>query len=1206
MAIFQPSNVIPSTFASFGLGTIDVNSDINLSWQVNGNSPLTAYQIKIYDNNQNTTTPIYIGEITPVSPAFYGVDNKGNRQQFTPNIEGTWSSLGLSNGNEYLIEITQWWGSDISATSSTQVTQWSGSVFLTRSTPSLNITLNGADFNSSVEVESAIVTFGANYSQEQGDSVNSIRWQFGKYSGNQIPVSNILDNEVNILDDTGFINTSVFEYTYNGLLPHDDNGNMNVYVVKCTVETQNGVQEPTDWIAFYVNYEEAISSNTLTAKCMEDDSILVSWDKAIDIPGVLSPSGTPTINDGQLVLSSGQSVEWNTVDGEAMDFKSPWSLVCKKNITIQEINKNANTTVQNQSVLYPITRTESTDLIYLAPVFKSETYQESIGVNHFKPTTSSGRFVGGYSTSNGKGYIIEHINNEWVATETSNHIVSITKEYGASFYYALANRGDCYVWVNSSLGWSTTGFTLPYSNTGDYINIEVDGYVYVASKTQIFIVKGSTVTTAPISIETNDSFIGIKDNLAVTKLGRVFDYNYALDQWSEKSSISGIGNIADFCVHDGTRIMVVGEFGYSFSSNRGESWVRKYAPSINASQVIYAPSGPPGNQQYYLVLSRSNNKIYTISKPNLTFCVSNYETNLMLLTSSSSGYSNSYYYEFDMAYYYENTYTSSAWIKTVNFDVNTSYLNFNQSYLNQAVIISAVTETLNSNISAEVVLVNNIATKQLKYDFELGKIKRIQIANITPLEASITSSFNNSTYSLIITTPISNANVESVNVSYDILIQYEPNDWYVEYPVGNLININNNSVLITSEQQNGVVRYLLNYGSYGSIYLPQQLNGNNFSLLFGITESELKILLINETNNYLMNETIDYTQESISSLQLIGPQVVDYLYLQSGNISDIDNFTPNWTADTLFYANFSNSQDALQAGTLSTSGEILNSLYRKDDNGNLTFIGNFPTNITEVKDYWIKSGESYSYEMFYLSVNSGYSTPTLSNSVCKRFSAYTLIEAEQDSVNPNTYHVVKVWRFANNISAGSVSNNNAPNWLTNFTPYRLKQPSSRLGKSGTLQALLYNYNLSENFYQDTTAMMDRLYQASASNNAFFLKDMKGNLYMVGISAPIVQTINTKTKVQEVKVSIPWEEVGDASNVSLIQLPTDEGYSQDEVFDVIFNVDFTNGMLSVTYPNNYMGTTFELQNSSLISTTPSGINGADLAIVDGALIASEKE
>ena len=102
MAIYQPSNVIPSSFAGINEQTVDANKEIRISWQVNGNSPMTGFRIKIYNNETTTTTPVKdTGILQPSNLPFYGVDNKGNPQQYiyepkdTNNVSVKWSAWGL-------------------------------------------------------------------------------------------------------------------------------------------------------------------------------------------------------------------------------------------------------------------------------------------------------------------------------------------------------------------------------------------------------------------------------------------------------------------------------------------------------------------------------------------------------------------------------------------------------------------------------------------------------------------------------------------------------------------------------------------------------------------------------------------------------------------------------------------------------------------------------------------------------------------------------------------------------------------------------------------------------------------------------------------------------------------------------------------------------------------------------------------------------
>lgn len=202
-----------------------------------------------------------------------------------------------------------------------------------------------------------------------------------------------------------------------------------------------------------------------------------------------------------------------------------------------------------------------------------------------------------------------------------------------------------------------------------------------------------------------------------------------------------------------------------------------------------------------------------------------------------------------------------------------------------------------------------------------------------------------------------------------------------------------------------------------------------------------------------------------------------------------------------------------------------------------------PSSYSTIIDFGVKSGKEVGYVTYFVD-SDAYTTPTESEErICISSKSYYLYECTADETSDNVYHVLNIFRFGNNIESGSVSNNNAPTWLENFTKYPVRQPSAQMPKSGVLSALLSN--TTEYGYADTAEQMDRLYNISASRNTFFLKDRKGNLYMVGIDGAVSQQINDASAVQEVSVSIPWREIGDAEKSVLIQLPTDEGWGKDE-------------------------------------------------------------
>ena len=55
MALYQPTNITPSTFAGIGGGVVDVNDRISLSFQVNGTSEMTGWTVTVYTNNAAST-----------------------------------------------------------------------------------------------------------------------------------------------------------------------------------------------------------------------------------------------------------------------------------------------------------------------------------------------------------------------------------------------------------------------------------------------------------------------------------------------------------------------------------------------------------------------------------------------------------------------------------------------------------------------------------------------------------------------------------------------------------------------------------------------------------------------------------------------------------------------------------------------------------------------------------------------------------------------------------------------------------------------------------------------------------------------------------------------------------------------------------------------------------------------------------------------
>lgn len=248
--LFQPTNIVPDEVS--GQGCVDITNDLVVSWQVNGDSPLVAYQITIYENNA-ASTQLYTTDKESTSEPFWGRDADGDIQRYSATIEASdLSTAGLSNGNEYKLLITQWWDS------TNYVTQLTASVFITRAAPQVAIDAF------SIPLTTKAYTFGATYYQEQGDAISGIRWLIAE--------ANDKDNP---LLDTGEIEgTGILKAEYDGFFTGV------TYSVRCIVETQNNDIADTGWVDFAVEYSLDAPIGTASAcQLSYTNAVFVQWDK---------------------------------------------------------------------------------------------------------------------------------------------------------------------------------------------------------------------------------------------------------------------------------------------------------------------------------------------------------------------------------------------------------------------------------------------------------------------------------------------------------------------------------------------------------------------------------------------------------------------------------------------------------------------------------------------------------------------------------------------------------------------------------------------------------------------------------------------------------------------------------------------------------------------------------------------------------------
>ena len=259
--LYQPSNISPDEI--YGTGTVDITQDLDISWRVNGDSAMSAYQVVFYQNNAASTQIYSTGKVT-VSPAFWGVDYTGQAQYYTVTIpSATLTGAGMANGNEYKFLITQWWSA------SDSVTQFTPSLFLTRGEPTVTI---DALPNPLTQQETS---FTATYSQAQGDGLTWVQWELADVSvsgGNSVYAE--------FYDSGPIYGTGELQLDYSGFL------NGNTYAVRCTVETENGIQASTGWQEFAVSYTlDPPTGSVQVCQIAGSPCTWISWDIDITADG---------------------------------------------------------------------------------------------------------------------------------------------------------------------------------------------------------------------------------------------------------------------------------------------------------------------------------------------------------------------------------------------------------------------------------------------------------------------------------------------------------------------------------------------------------------------------------------------------------------------------------------------------------------------------------------------------------------------------------------------------------------------------------------------------------------------------------------------------------------------------------------------------------------------------------------------------------
>lgn len=340
------------------------------------------------------------------------------------------------------------------------------------------------------------------------------------------------------------------------------------------------------------------------------------------------------------------------------------------------------------------------------------------------------------------------------------------------------------------------------------------------------------------------------------------------------------------------------------------------------------------------------------------------------------------------------------------------------------------------------------------------------------------------------------------------------------------------------------------------------------------------------------------TQANLTKIEVSGAQDIEFIEVVENATAEQIVTAQQWAANVSgeyvqTVKNFSNAtfladfNNGLDAGTYTIGGTAITGwdIYRKRKSE--AFARHLCTlEIAQMSflDYGCGSQQGkYTYFVYPRCAAGIYITSAIkSNTIKPVFWNWSIVEAEYDS-SSDRYNVINEFIFRNNVSSGSISNNNAPAINENFTQYPTVQLSSANFQSGTLSGLIGQVgytsyvvqlgnslvDLEERFktsqsdilsdndlsawdnngysgkviklfnpegitqYFDDKQQRDLIWKLSTTTNHLFLKSRKGDVIEIKISGAITMETNDATRQQAITASIPWVQVDEAEDKTII-------------------------------------------------------------------------
>lgn len=239
----------------------------------------------------------------------------------------------------------------------------------------------------------------------------------------------------------------------------------------------------------------------------------------------------------------------------------------------------------------------------------------------------------------------------------------------------------------------------------------------------------------------------------------------------------------------------------------------------------------------------------------------------------------------------------------------------------------------------------------------------------------------------------------------------------------------------------------------------------------------------------------------------------------TGELEDLtlETYDPEWDIDTFLLGKFNGN---LSSGTVEfiTSNLTHWLIYRKDnDKPVLTFVDKIPVDQISYVDYLVTKNNEYTYYIFGANDDEIAAPLIAEETVCDYWGFY-LIDVEKN----------KSYGFKLNLEVGQFNYEENISEYQNNTAYSVVNRGNHKALSGTVQAIIWDSNSLITIEQGNQILKE-FREFIFSGRKAYLKDNRGRMWQVFLSAPSESLLSPSIKEQIITCSFSFKQIGDEYN-----------------------------------------------------------------------------